>query len=173
VNLRRKAIVVGTALPLTLLALLIVLRWNPERRRLQATERRQWKENAIKQVNAVSRNTNLVNAEVTFLQNEISRQVEDGWIGTNIVLMTNGEYLVYSHIDTKQDSRIHDLLIAHGSNGKWYYSTFHFCINMYVPRYMREGQAGSISEFTNSYAVLEFDGKSDECLKKTWPARKR
>ena len=172
-NLRRKIIVVGAASPLILLALLIVFRSNPEQRRLQAPERRQWKEKAIEQVNAVSRNTNLLKTEMAFLRNEIAHEAEDGWVGTNIVLMTNGEYLVYSHVDAKEDSRISDLFIANGSNGKWYYSTYHFCVNMIVPRSMGDGQAGSISEFTNRYAVLEFDGKSDDCLKRTWPTRKR
>ena len=27
---------------------------------------------------------------------------------------------------------------------------------------------GSITEFATKYAAHEFDGKSDECLKKTW-----
>ena len=29
----------------------------------------------------------------------------------------------------------------------------------------------SIAEFAARYAVREFDGKSDECLKHTWPVK--
>jgi hypothetical protein len=32
---------------------------------------------------------------------------------------------------------------------------------------------GSIAEFTSRYAVREFDGKSDVCLKHTWPRQKQ
>ena len=48
--------------------------------------------------------------------------------------MTNGAYLVYSQLCTKQNPRIHDIFIARGSDGKWYYSTFHFCIEMFTLR---------------------------------------
>ena len=34
---------------------------------------------------------------------------------------------------------------------------------------MAEDAPGSIAEFTNRYALREFDGKSDVCLEKTWP----
>jgi hypothetical protein len=85
--------------------------------------------------------------------------------------MTNGEYLVYAHIDAKEDGRIHDIFIARGSDGKWYYSTFHFCIGMVTlaAEVLGPGWNGSISEFATAYSAHEFDGHSDECLKKTWP----
>ena len=35
-----------------------------------------------------------------------------------------------------------------------------------------EDDHGSIAEFQHTYALREFDGKSNECLKKTWPAKK-
>lgn len=144
---------------------------NPEERRLRAPERKEWKKQALAQVSATSGNTQLISNTITALRAEAEKNPDEGWLGTNLVLMTNGEYLVYSHIDAKQDRRIHDLFLARGSDGKWYYSTFHFCINMITLRmgFMGEGATGSIQEFTNAYALREFDGKSNECLKKTWP----
>ena len=101
---------------------------------------------------------------------EASNQTGDGWIGTNVLLMTNGEYMVYSQLCSKQNPRIHDIFIAHGSDGRWYYSTFHFCVGMLVATTMDvNGPPGSIAEFSRKYSAHEFDGRSDECLKKTWP----
>jgi len=31
---------------------------------------------------------------------------------------------------------------------------------------------GSIAEFATRYSAREFDGRSDECLKETWPLKK-
>jgi hypothetical protein len=149
---------------------------NPQERRLRAPERKEWKEQALARVNAFSRNTQLISNEVAILHDEAKAEPGDGWIGTNLVLMTNGEYLVYAHIDAKQDRRIHDLFLARGSDGKWYYSTFHFCIGMITLRmgggFMGEGRHGSIREFASEYALHEFNGLSDECLKKTWPVKR-
>ena len=38
---------------------------------------------------------------------------------------------------------------------------------------MAEDVPGSIAEFTNRYALREFDGKSDVCLEKTWPLNRK
>src|SRR6476620_2125948 len=113
----------------------------------------------------------MISNEIAMLHAEAANQSGDGWIGTNVVLMTNGEYLVYSQLCTKENPRIHDLFIARGSDGKWYYSTFHFCIGMITLRgeVLGEGKRESLAEFVKAYALQEFDGQSDECLKKTWP----
>ena len=116
----------------------------------------------------------MITNEIAILHAEAAGESGDGWIGTNVLLMTNGEYLVYSHVDAKEGRGIMDLFLARGSDGKWYYSTFHFCINMITlhGEILEESKYGSIAEFASAYAAREFDGKSDECLKKTWPVKK-
>ena len=86
--------------------------------------------------------------------------------------MTNGEWIAYTNICRKQDFKIQDLFIGRASDGKWYYSTYHFCIDMVVLRMredMLEPRPGSVKQFADEYYLKEFDGRSDECLRKTWP----
>ena len=170
----KKKLLIGLGTFLLICVLSLTLLPNPQEKRLRAPERKQWKEQALAQVNAVSRNVQTISNEIAVLHAEAKTQSGDGWIGTNLVLMANGEYLVYSHIDAKQDRRISDLFLARGSDGKWYYSTYHFCIGMITLRMeiMGESKRGSIHEFASAYALREFDGQSDECLKKTWPVKR-
>ena len=58
------------------------------------------------------------------------------------------------------------LFLAHGTDHKWYYSTYHFCSRL--SSLGVEEPAGSISEFAERFHLREFDGISDECLKRTW-----
>lgn len=59
-----------------------------------------------------------------------------------------------------------DIFIGHGSDGKWYYSTFHFCVEKCVLQ--MEPQPDSLAQLVNGYWLVPFDGKSDDCLKITW-----
>ncbi len=89
------------------------------------------------------------------------------WANDHVILMTNGQYLVYVWWHGANSGFIDHLFLAHGTDNKWYYSTYHFCNGMCG--ILGEDPAGSIREFCQRYAVHEFDGKSDECLKHTWP----
>jgi hypothetical protein len=84
--------------------------------------------------------------------------------------MTNGEWMAYRNVCAKEEDRIADLVIGRGSDGKWYYSTFHFCIGMLNLRTMEQPE--SLPRFQTEYFLQEFDGHSDECLKKTWPPKR-
>ena len=152
----------------------LVLMSNPMHRRLHAAARKQWKEQAITRLAAYSQDTQALSNEIAVVRARPSEDMHDDWIGTNVLLFTNGEHFVYAHIDSKQDSRIHDLFIARGSDGKWYYSTFHFCIDMITVRGEILGKPahGSLAEFAATYHLREFDGRSDECLQQTWPVKK-
>ena len=158
----------GVALLAVGLFVMPAIRGDP---RLHSKARKQWKEQAIADMTERSSDRQMITNEIAILHAEAADKSGDGWIGTNVLLMTNGEYLVYSHVDTKQAGGIADLFLARGSDGKWYYSTFHFCINMITLRgeILGESKNGSIAEFASAYAAREFDGKSNECLRKTWP----
>ncbi len=169
----RKKWIVWSGAFLVVCVIALTLLPSPKERRLRAPERKQWKEQALTRINAHSRNVQMISNEVAVLHAEAQTGSGDGWIGTNLVLMTNGEHLLYAHIDAKEERRISDLFIARGSDGKWYYSTFHFCIGMITLRgeILGPSKRGSIREFASEYALLEFDGRSDECLKQTWPVK--
>ena len=99
-----------------------------------------------------------------------TRDMNPGWAHEHVILMTNGEYLVYAWWHGANSGFIDHLFLARGTDGKWYYSTYHFCNSM--ASIVGEDPAGSISEFVKRYSVRQFDGKSDECLKHTWPAKR-
>jgi hypothetical protein len=84
--------------------------------------------------------------------------------------MTNGDWVVYRNVCWKEPSRIPDLFLGRASDGKWYYSTFHFCVRMIVLKDMLGQPEGLVNFRTNCY-LREFDGRSDECLKSTWPLK--
>ena len=85
--------------------------------------------------------------------------------------MRNGDWLAYANICQKEDSRIQDLFLGRGSDGRCYYSTYHFCKGMIGLK--MEEQADDLVEFAKTYCLRQFDGHSDECLQKTWPPDSR
>jgi len=88
------------------------------------------------------------------------------WIHDHVLLMSNGEYLIYAFRHGFNDGTIDHLFLAHGSDGKWYYSTYHFCSHMAMIR--SNNTPASIADFASRYSLRVFDGKSDECLTRTW-----
>ena len=91
------------------------------------------------------------------------------WVGDPVLMMTNGEWLVYAFRHGYNNGFVNHLFLAHGSDHRWYYSTYHFCNSM--AGVLGDEPPGSIAEFAERYSAREFDGKSDECLKKTWPLK--
>ena len=92
-----------------------------------------------------------------------------GWANEHVILMTNGQYLVYAWWHGANSGFVAHLFLAHGTDGKWYYSTYHFCNGM--AGISADDPPGSIREFAARYSVREFDGRSDECLNHTWPPK--
>jgi hypothetical protein len=89
-----------------------------------------------------------------------------GWAHDHVILMTNGEYIIYASRHGANNLFDH-LFLGHGSDGQWLYSTYHFCNSMNMLR--GDDPPGSIAEFAKKYSAREFNGRSDECLKHTWP----
>lgn len=89
-----------------------------------------------------------------------------GWVGDEILTMRNGDWIVCQNICRKEDGRIPDLFLGYGSDGRWYYSTFHFCRGKVVLR--NEGQPDDLPQFVRRYWLTPFDGRSDQCLTTTW-----
>jgi hypothetical protein len=128
----------------------------------------------LRRIAAQSRDSQILSNELLAVHAAAITQSDDGWVGTSLLLMTNGEWLLYQNDCVKEPNHLHDLFLAQGSDGKWYYSTFYFCPRMIVvrSRMFAENDHGSIAAFTRTYFVHEFDGKSDECLNLTYPVKK-
>ncbi len=91
------------------------------------------------------------------------------WTGDQVVVMTNGEFIIYAFWHGANSGFVDHLFLGHCSDGRWLYSTYHFCNHMAGAEV---DPPASINEFAKVYSAREFDGKSDACLKHTWPVRK-
>jgi hypothetical protein len=136
---------------------------------LRSSIRRAWKEQAIAAISARVADTAWPGGELAGLKRRATDDPDDsdGWLSERLILMRNGDWLAYANVCRKQDGHIYDLFIGRGSDGQWYYSTYHFCVRMLVLR--DEEQPKDIAGFANAYYLRNFDGHSDECLQKTWP----
>ena len=136
---------------------------------LRSSDRRAWKEQAIAEISKRVADPAWPGREKLELRKRGAGDPGDSdtWLSERLILMQNGDWLAYANICRKQDKRIHDLFVARGSDGKWYYSTYHFCIAMVVLR--MEDQSNDLTEFAKAYFLRPFDGRSDDCLQKTWP----
>jgi hypothetical protein len=139
--------------------------------RLDSKVRKEWKGKAIVEIAKQTSDTGPILKEVEAMKTKPSLESEwDRWVSEDLIVMTNGEWMAYRNICAKEEGRIPDLLIGRGSDGKWYYSTYHFCIGMIVLKTMME-QPESLAKFRTDCFLQEFDGRSDECLKRTWPVK--
>ncbi len=95
--------------------------------------RRHWKEAAIPLVALWADDQNWRGQEIAILTNRTTdkRVLAGGWLTDRMILMASGEWLVYrSHCSKEAPHLVKDIFLAKGSDGKWCYSTFHFCIGM-------------------------------------------
>ncbi len=130
-------------------------------------ERRAWKDRAIREIN-----NDLEDAEIyRVLAGELPRSqgerlsTDGNWLTRRAIAFRDDSWMVYRQQCHKADPKIYDIFIGRGSDGKWYYSDAHFCINAYVLN--SRGQPKSIGEFKQSFHLVEFDGRSDAALEST------
>lgn len=140
---------------------------------LQSSARRAWKEQSIADIAArIAAPSWPTNQFARLKAQGTNKSSEDGsWFSDHIIVTRKGEWLAYANICQKQDRRIPDLFLARGSDGRWYYSTYHFCIGMIVLR--MDEQPEDLTAFAKTYFLQSFDGQSDDCLQKTWPPTSR
>lgn len=154
------------ALPILVVGLLLggraAMRYKLQR------ERAHWKTTALQQLAGMSLTSEPITTELEQIRHP-TPNLDFGWAHEHVVAMTNGEYLVYAFWHGANSGFVEHLFLAHGTDGKWYYSTYHFCNRMAA--ISADDPPGSIGEFANRYWLREFDGKSDECLRSTEPLK--
>lgn len=139
---------------------------------LQSGARRAWKERSIADIVARVADPSWPTNEFARLERQSTNDVSDAsWLSEHIIVTRKGEWLAFANSCQKQDGRIPDIFLARGSDGRWYYSTYHFCVGMVVLR--MEEQPEDLATFAKSYFLQPFDGQSDDCLQKTWPPASR
>ncbi|MEI6234976.1 MAG: hypothetical protein WCT04_18120 [Planctomycetota bacterium] len=136
---------------------------------LQSSARRAWKEQSIADITARVADPSWPTNEFARLKSQSTNAVSDAdtWLSEHIIVTRKGEWLAFANSCQKQDGRIPDIFLARGSDGHWYYSTYHFCVGMMVLR--MEGQPEDLAAFAKTHFLQPFDGHSDDCLQKTWP----
>ena len=139
----------------------------------RSSARRAWKENAIAEISSRVAERSWVDKELAELKKRGAGDSSDsgGWLSERFIVMRDGEWLAYANICQKEDGRIRGLFLGRGSDGRWYYSTYHFCKQMVVLR--MEEQSTNLVGFAQAYYLRPFDGHSDDCLQKTWPPASR
>jgi len=156
-----RKLLIGLGVFLSLLVLFVVYQyWMLQRVRAK------WMETDLPKLAILTTNDPVIQRDLNYIFNP-TPNVNFGWTGEHVLMMTNEEYLIYEFRHGYNIGTLDHLFLAHGSNGRWYYSTYHFCSQMAGVR--GDDPPGSIAEFTNRYSVREFDGKSKVCLSHTWP----
>ena len=70
--------------------------------------------------------------------------------------MENDEYLIYASRHGFNSGFVDHLFLARGSDGRWLYSTYHFCSSMVGV--MNDKPPSSIAEFAKSYSARSSTG---------------
>jgi hypothetical protein len=134
-------------------------------RRVTERERTKWKGPALARLTGMSITNEQVRLEMDELKAR-SKTNEIEWAGEHVLVMTNGQYIVYEYRHGRNDWFPPHLFLARTSDGQWLYSSYHFCNSMGMIRW--DNPPGSVAEFCRKYFARPFDGKSDDCLKLTW-----
>ena len=163
-----RLLVIALSILLFLLGSLVGAGWLLKHKAERARAR--WKAPALERLAGLS----LTNEEVRRELDELKGRPKTGdlvdWTRADVLLMTNGEYIIYAFRHGANSGFVDHLFLGHGSDGRWLYSTYHFCGMM--AGVAGDDPPGSIKEFSERYSARTFDGKSDDCLRHTWPLKK-
>jgi hypothetical protein len=162
-----RKILVWASVPLLIVA--VVAGWGATVHFRSERARESWKSATLRELAGTSITNEQIRIELEQIKNP-TPNLNFGWAHDHVILMTNGEYLVYAFWHGFNNGSVDHLFLAHGTDGKWYYSTYHFCSHM--AGIVGDDPAGSIGEFASRYSAREFDGISDVCLKHTWPPKR-
>ena len=125
----------------------------------------QFQRDAILEVIRLTANTGWIEEKLASIP-EIKWD-DDHWFSQNLILMQNRDWIVYEAECTKSNWRVNDIFIGKGSDGRWYYTTYHFCVRMLELEC--SGPSPDLSSFIDKYSLREFNGDSSADLPSTWP----
>jgi hypothetical protein len=162
-----RKVIVWLAIPCALVALAIV--WGAVVQHNNQRARADWKAVALSRLAALSFTNEDISRELETLRASGGAGDHRDWVSDHILWMTNGEFLIFEFRHGLDGGSVEHLFLARSSEGRWYYSTYHFCNSMVAV--MGDQPPGSIAEFATRYSAREFDGKSDACLQHTWPVQ--
>src|SRR5437016_4620456 len=121
--MRKKRGVQLAVVLLLLLATGLSLRWLLSSQRL----RKNWKNQAVIEVARLAADRSWVSEQTATIQKEVSAGPRGTWVGDSIVIMRDGEWVVFQNECVHRHQLLGDIFVGKASNGRWYYSSFHFC----------------------------------------------
>ena len=118
---------------LVLFALLGGVWWFAKARAKARAElaRAQWKGPALERLASLTVTNEEILQELHQLRTP-TPQLDFGWAHHHVLLMTNGEFIIYAFRHGANNGFVDHLFLGHGSDGRWLYSTYHFCSSMGV-----------------------------------------
>jgi hypothetical protein len=164
--LSKRALLLSLAI-ITLSAAYLAFRSRNTLDPLHAPARIQWKDHAISLIQQRAADRQWLAAQTAQLQARSATRPYANWIGDEVLLMKNGDWIICQNICRKQAPHIEDLFIGLGSDGHWYYSTFHFCVHK-VTLFNEGTQPDSLLQFADGYSLRPFTPPSNDCLQSTW-----
>jgi hypothetical protein len=140
------------------------LRWFLSSARL----RKNWKDQGVPAVAHWADDSHWLDEHIGPIKAQLAQQPPSwgAWVGDHVLLMKNGDWIVFQNDCSHQQQLLRDIFIGKGSDGRWYYSSFHFCCDAIVLKI--EAQPPDLTAFVQKYFLREFDGKSDDAIKPTW-----
>lgn len=151
--------------PAAIAAIIVYAQSDP----LRSPARRTWRDEAVRMIQArVSDKDWLARERASLSSKAATRPYSGGWVSDELLVMKNGDWIACESVCAKEQATPvkKDLFIGFGSDGRWYYSTFHFCVGKCVLE--MERQPDTLAEFVDGFCLAPFDGKSDDSLKVTW-----
>jgi hypothetical protein len=136
---------------------------------LHSRARRQWASQAITTIDSRVHDKAWLDGEIAKLKSAAtSKPFQGGWVGDELLVAKNGEWIVCENVCSKEQTTSvrKDIFIGQGSDQRWYYSTFHFCVGKCVLQI--ESQPESLAQLVDGYWLVPFDGRPENCLNETW-----
>jgi len=135
-------------------------------------DRMRWKARSIAEIEAVVGAKAELASSISRLESKRKPDEEQGnaeawWISDDLMLMKSGEWLAYRYSCCHDSPLLSDHFIAKASDGKWYFSSFHFCNGMLGLLMDLQRQPKSLALFLKAFNFREFDGSSNACLDST------
>lgn len=131
-------------------------------------ERRDWKNAAVQAIQNQVEDPDYLKKRFEQVPKPMSEfeSSEPKWLTEDTIVCRDGSWMAYRSQCHKEDPKAYDIFVAKASDGRWYYSDFHFCVGMIS--LISIGQPASLQEFQHLYFLREFDGASDVALEPTW-----
>src|SRR5258708_7295318 len=130
--MRKKRVMYSVVVALLLLATGLTLRWylSSERRR------RTWAHDAVSGIDRLARDRSWVAEQTNGVKRQMSEmpRQQGAWVGHQVAIMGDGEWIAFKNECVHRHALLGDIFIGKASNGRWYYSSFHFCCEMIVPQ---------------------------------------